>query len=104
MKEDLGGWDVFIAAVQMSLNDCILVRHDSRPFSLMFGRKMQGFDDYQEVSWDEKEGEEWLKNAKKWGKDIWVTIIVNVGPYKFLHLKKILKKDLAKILEDFLSL
>ena len=26
-----------------------------------------------------------------------------IGPYKFLHLKKILKKDLAKILEDFLS-
>ena len=58
MKGDLGGWDVFIPAVQMSLNDRILVRHDSRPFSLMFGRKMQGFDDYREVSWDEKEGEE----------------------------------------------
>ena len=26
-----------------------------------------------------------------------------VGSNKFLHLKKILKKDLAKILEDFLS-
>ena len=40
--------------VQMAMNDRVLSRHGSRPFSVMFGRKMNGFDDYREVSWEEK--------------------------------------------------
>ena len=71
---DHAAWDVFIPAVQMAMNDRVLSRHGSRPFSVMFGRKMNGFDDYREVSWDEKEGKEWLENAKKWGKDVWEAI------------------------------
>ena len=74
IRGDHVAWDVFIPAVQMAMNDRVLSRHGSRPFSVMFGRKMNGFDDYQEVSWDEKEGKEWLENAKKWGKDVWEAI------------------------------
>ena len=74
IRGDHAAWDVFIPAVQMAMNDRVLSRHGSRPFSVMFGRKMNGFDDYREVSWDEKEGKEWLENAKKWGKDVWEAI------------------------------
>ena len=74
IRGDHVAWDVFIPAVQMAMNDRVLLRHGSRPFSVMFGRKMNGFDDYREVSWDEKEGKEWLENAKKWGKDVWEAI------------------------------
>ena len=58
IRGDYAAWDVFIPAVQMAMNDRVLSRHGSRPFSVMFGRKMNGFDDYREVSWDEKEGRE----------------------------------------------
>ena len=47
----------------------------------------------------------YLQQAIRKGKvvDSITSFVGRVGPYKFLHLKKILKKDLAKILEDFLS-
>ena len=39
LKGDVSGWEGYVPAVQMSLNDRILSCHNSRPFSLMFGRK-----------------------------------------------------------------
>ena len=46
LKGDLDSWDVFIPTVQMSLNDRVLTRHDSKPFTLMYGRNMNGFEDF----------------------------------------------------------
>ena len=53
---DVSGWEYYIPAVQMGLNDRILLRHNSCPFSLMFGRRMNGFCRQQNPSsfyfWD----------------------------------------------------
>ena len=43
-------WPKYISAIQMSLNDKICSKHGSQPFDVMFGGRMNGFDDYHEVS------------------------------------------------------
>ena len=72
---DVSGWEYFIPAVQMGLNDQILLRHNSRPFSLMFGRRMNGFEEFRDWAHDkvysEEETEELLKELKTWGEEIW---------------------------------
>ena len=80
LKGDVTGWECYVPAVQMGLNDRILSRHHSRPFSLMFGRRMNGFEAYtstEEVEFDELSKEEWdalLLELKSWGKDIWEVV------------------------------
>ena len=60
----------------MSLNDKIASRHGSRPFSVMFGRAMNGFDDYREV--ESLEGavarKKWEKEIEQLANDIWPLI------------------------------
>ena len=72
---DVSGWEYFIPAVQMGLNNQILSRHNSCPFSLMFGRRMNGFEEFRDWAHDkvylEEETEELLKELKTWGKEIW---------------------------------
>ena len=78
LKGDVSGWEGYVPAVQMSLNDHILSRHNSQPFSLMFGRRLNGF----EVYWDgefsdvmtEEQRAELLKEVRDWGEDIWSII------------------------------
>ena len=72
---DVSGWEYFIPAVQMGLNNQILSRHNSCPFSLMFGRRMNGFEEFRDWAHDkvysEEETEELLKELKTWGEEIW---------------------------------
>ena len=57
-------WECYVPAAQMGLNDQILSRHKSQPFSLLFGQRMNGFKDYRKVELETEEG--------KW-KLMWVT-------------------------------
>ena len=72
---DVSGREYYIPAVQMGLNNQILSRHNSCPFSLMFGRRMNGFEEFRDWAHDkvysEEETEELLKELKTWGKEIW---------------------------------
>ena len=72
---DVSGWEYYILAVQMGLNNWILLRHNSCPFSLMFGRRMNGFEEFRDWAHDkvysEEETEELLKELKTWGEEIW---------------------------------
>ena len=67
---DVSGWEYYILAVQMGLNNQILSRHNSCPFSLMFGRRMNGFEEFCDWAHDkvylEEETEELLKKLKIW--------------------------------------
>ena len=74
IRGDMSEWERFIPAAQMALNDRVLSRHDSRAFSLMFGRRFNGFRNYREVEFDESRGREWIENAQKWGNDVWEAI------------------------------
>ena len=74
IKGDHSGWDLFIPAIQMSLNDRVVSRHNSRPFSLMFGRRFNGFQDYRKVEFEEGSEKLWIDNALKWGNDVWDVI------------------------------
>ena len=69
---DVSGWEYYIPAVQMGLNNQILSRHNSCPFSLMFGRRMNGFEEFHDWAHDkvysEEETEELLKELKTWGR------------------------------------
>ena len=57
-------WECYVPVAQMGLNDQILSRHKSQPFSLLFGQRMNGFEDYRKVELETEEG--------KW-KLTWVT-------------------------------
>ena len=74
IRGDTSEWELFVPAAQMALNDRVLSRHDSRAFSLMFGRRFNGFKNYREVEFDESNGREWIENAQKWGIDVWEAI------------------------------
>ena len=58
-KGDFSGWEYYIPAIQMGLNDHIISRHRSRPFSVMFGRRMNKFENFEgvELANDLDEGE-----------------------------------------------
>ena len=75
LHRDVSGWEYYILAVQMGLNNQILSRHNSCPFSLMFGRRMNGFEEFRDWAHDkvysEEETEELLKELKTWGEEIW---------------------------------
>ena len=73
-KGDMQDWEHFVPAIQMSLNDRIISRHGSRPFSLLFGRRMNGFEDFRETELSTKSPEELLANAEKWGETVWSAI------------------------------
>ena len=49
-KGDFSGWEYYIPAIQMGLNNRIISRHRSRPFSVMFGRRMNKFENFEGVS------------------------------------------------------
>ena len=78
LKGDVSGWEGYGPAVQMSLNDHILSHHNSRPFSLMFGRRLNGFEAYQDGEFSdvmtEEQRAELLKEVRDWGEDIWSII------------------------------
>ena len=42
-KGDFSGWEYYIPAIQMGLNDCIISRHRSRPFSVRFDEERGGY-------------------------------------------------------------
>ena len=71
LKGDVSGWEGYVPAVQMSLNDHILSRHNSRPFSLMFGRRLNGFEVYRDGEFSdvmtEEQRAELLKEVRDWG-------------------------------------
>ena len=78
LKGDVSGWEGYVPAVQMSLNDHILSCHNSQPFSLMFGRRLDGFEAYQDGEFSDVMTEEQraklLKEVRDWGEDIWSII------------------------------
>ena len=77
LEGDPSGWEGFIPAIQMGLNDRVISRHGSRPFSLMFGRRMNAFEDYEEMGDDER-GEAnvkaWAGSVEQLGQFVWDTI------------------------------
>lgn len=73
MKGDTEGWDYFIPPIQMALNGRVISRHNSRPFSEMFGRKKNGFEDYRKEV--EMEETQWIEYVEKWGREIWEIIL-----------------------------
>ena len=74
LEGDPSGWEGFIPAIQMGLNDRVISRHRSRPFSLMFGRRMNVFEDYEEMGDDER-GEAnvkaWAGSVEQLGQFVW---------------------------------
>ena len=56
----------------MGLNDRIISRHRSCPFSVMFGRRMNKFENFEgvELANDLDEGE-LVKKAQEWGSKLW---------------------------------
>ena len=79
LKGDVSGWEGYVPAVQMSLNDHILSHHNSRPFSLMFGRRLNGFEAYRDGEFSdvmtEEQRAELLKEVRNWGEDVWSIIL-----------------------------
>ena len=71
-KGDFSGWEYYIPAIQMGLNDRIISRHRSRPFSVMFGRRMNKFENFEgvELANNLDEGE-LVKKAQEWGSKLW---------------------------------
>ena len=71
-KGDFSGWEYYIPAIQMGLNDRIISRHRSCPFSVMFGRRMNKFKNFEgvELANDLNEGE-LVKKAQEWGSKLW---------------------------------
>ena len=71
-KGDFSGWEYYIPAIQMGLNDRIISRHRSRPFLVMFGRRMNKFENFEgvELANDLDEGE-LVKKAQEWGSKLW---------------------------------
>ena len=77
LEGDLSGWEGFIPAIQMGLNDRVISRHRSCPFSLMFGRRMNMFEDYEEMG-DDEQGEAnvkaWAGSVEQLGQFVWDVI------------------------------
>ena len=71
-KGDFSGWEYYIPAIQMGLNDRIISRHRSRLFSVMFGRRMNKFENFEgvELANNLDEGE-LVKKAQEWGSKLW---------------------------------
>ena len=71
-KGDFLGWEYYIPAIQMGLNDRIISRHRSCLFSVMFGRRMNKFENFEgvELANDLDEGE-LVKKAQEWGSKLW---------------------------------
>ena len=62
----------------------------------MFGRRFNGFDDYRKIEFDEVSEREWIKNAHKWGKDVWEIISEkgeNMGEKICRNKNEVLKKN-----------
>ena len=75
LEGDLLGWAGFIPAIQMGLNDRVISRHGSCLFSLMFGRHMNVFEDYEETG-DDEGGEAnvkvWAGSVEQLGQFVWM--------------------------------
>ena len=86
LEEDFEKWGDVVPAIQMSLNDRISSRTKSRPFDVMFGRRMNGFEDYRSnenvvaLSREEqaKAEKEWIEKLDLLANDIW-PLISRVG-------------------------
>ena len=77
LEGDPSGWEGFIPAIQMGLNDRVISRHGSRPFSLMFGRRMNMFEDYEEMGddeWGEANVKAWAGSVEQLGQFVWDVI------------------------------
>ena len=48
-EDRLDEWDLFLPATQLAINSRVTKRTKSSPFSLMFGRPLNPFEDYSEV-------------------------------------------------------
>ena len=70
-KGDFSGWEYYIPAIQMGLNDCIISRHRSCPFSVMFGRRMNKFENFKgvELANDLDKKGSWLRKLKNGGQN-----------------------------------
>ena len=69
-KGDFSGWEYYIPAIQMGLNDRIISRHRSRPFLVMFGRRMNKFENFEgvELPTISMKGS-WLRRLKNGGQN-----------------------------------
>ena len=98
---DVSGWEYYIPAVQMGLNNRILLRHNSCPFSLMFGRRMNGFEEFRDWAHDkvysEEETEELLKELKTWGKEIWKIVSKESEAIGTRHTERGNKRDKSRV-------
>jgi transposase InsO family protein len=66
LRGDWKDWEKLVPATQLALNERILSRHMSSPFSLMFARRLNGFGDYREVEKaDESEEEKVARLAER---------------------------------------
>ena len=77
LEGDPSGWEGFIPAIQMGLNDRVISRHRSCPFSLMFGRHMNMFEDYEEMGddeWGEANVKAWAGSVEQLGQFVWDVI------------------------------
>jgi hypothetical protein len=46
-------WDLFVSSAQLAINNKVSKRHNATPFSVMFGRKMNDFKNYNEETYKE---------------------------------------------------
>lgn len=60
-EDRLDEWDLFLPATQLAINSRVTKRTKSSPFSLMFGRPLNPFEDYSEVESNLLSTEELMK-------------------------------------------
>lgn len=44
----MGKWDLFVYSIQLAINNKVSKRLNTPPFNIMFGRRMNGFETYNE--------------------------------------------------------
>ena len=83
---NMENWPDLVPAIQKALNDKISSRTKSCPFDVMFGRRMNGFEDYrlheETAPLNKREMEklrrEWIRKMDELANDIW-PLILKVG-------------------------
>ncbi|KAL1927227.1 hypothetical protein VTP01DRAFT_5190 [Rhizomucor pusillus] len=92
-------WDIFVPSVQLAMNAKISKRHDTAPYTLMFPRKLNNFEEYTRDGQLTPMSEKELKQRIKAIEDVvfpaiceWVQALVKVQENKF---------DKKQIIVDF---
>jgi hypothetical protein len=71
LRSDYSFWELFVPATQIALNDRIISAHHLRPFSVMFGRKLNGFSDFRGTDIKDVPLEELLERNLQMVETIW---------------------------------